>query len=655
MRPVRRLLQNQCPAIALLRDGRIGVIERIDGRGRADISLIPEEGLPASEQVHLSRLAARIDRILLVSPSSDATLDDDLALSRLLSSRVLAGNARLYAHAVAATVAVNLLGLAIPLFTMNVYDRVLPNNAMTTLFALAIGAGLAALFDLALRTLRGYLIDVASRRSDILVSTGVFARVLGARLTARGRAVGVSTNTLRETETLREFNTSLTLAALGDLPFGLLYVVIMAALGGSLVLVPIVTIPVVLAIVLLIQLPLGRLAAKASERGAARNAVLVELLSGLETIKALGAEGWAAARHERSTVDQLRQGTAIRLCSAIGMQTVSLGQAAATIAVVVLGVPMVAAGDITAGALMASVMLLSRAMQPVSQVVALATRLHQIRQARAALKPVLEAVQERPGNCRLIVKPVLDGAIEFESVDFAYVASDPPVLAGVTFKVRPGERVGILGAIGSGKSTILKLAIRLHEPTVGRALIDGIGLAGLDPAALRLQCGYLGQDAVLFRGTIRENIVMHRPGASDSELIAAATAAGALEWIARQGRGFDTELGERGEGLSGGQKRSLALARALLGRPRLLLLDEPTSEMDGRSEQLVIERLKPLLADRTLLLVTHKHATLELVDRVLVLAAGRIVSDGPKERVLGQLAAGTSQRLAAVRLAGGST
>jgi ATP-binding cassette subfamily C protein LapB len=646
---VRRLQPSHCPAIVLMRDGSVAVLERFGRRGRVHIVAMGAEGEGRREEIAPGALAPRVERILLVRPARDEARDDELALSHLLSARVLAGNARLYAHAIAATVAVNLLGLAIPLFTMNVYDRVLPNNATTTLIALAAGAALAALFDLLLRTLRGYLIDVASRRSDIVTSTDLFGRVLGARLAAQGRPVGISTNTLRETETLREFNTSLTLATLGDLPFGLLFVVIMAVLAGPLALVPVIAFPVVLGVVLLIQLPLGRLARQGFERGAVKNAVLVELLSGLETIKALGAEGWAAGRHEGSAAEQLRLGAGIRLCSALGMNVVSLGQAAATIAIVVMGVPMVAGGDITAGALMASVMLLSRAMQPVSQVVALATRLHQIREAKAALKPLIEAPQERPAGAHLIVKPQIEGAIDFEGVTFGYAPDERPVLKDLSFAVAPGERIGILGAIGSGKSTILKLALKLYEPTGGRILIDRIGLAGLDPAALRMDCGYLGQDAALFRGTIRENITMHRAGASDGAVIEAARAAGALDWIARLGRGFDMMLGEGGQGLSGGQKRSLALARALLGMPRLLLLDEPTSEMDGRSEQLVIDRLKPRVAGRTLLIVTHKHATLELVDRVIVLADGQIAMDGPKEQVLAAGLAGAARRTAATQ------
>ena len=589
-------------------------------------------------------------------PAADAhapvDAKDDAEVNALLSRRIVLGNRALYGQAIAATIALNILALAVPLFTMNVYDRVLPNNAQTTLIALAAGSAIAALFEIALKTLRASLIDVASRRADLVLSMRVFSRVLGAKLAPRAQSVGVQANTLREIETIRDFNTSVTLTALGDLPFGLLFLTMIAIIGGPLVIVPLIVIPIVLALVIVLQIPLLRMHDISFRHMAQKSAVLVETLTGLETLKGIGAEGWAASKWEKAVADQLRMSTAMRFLAGLGMNVVALGTSVATIAMIVLGVTLVGDRVITAGAVMGAMMLLGRAMGPVAQVAALLGKLHSVKLSKQALAGVMLAPQERAAHAIMLAPPTLKGGIAFEDVTFGYDPGSAPALQSVSFNIKPGERVGILGTIGSGKSTLLKLATKLHEPQTGRVLIDGLGLAGLDPAVLRARLGLLGQNSILFKGTVRENMQMHRPGASDADLIDAAEAAGAFAWIGRLPKGFDTPLGERGAGLSGGQQRSLALARALLGSPRMLLLDEPTSEMDGRSEQLVIERLSAALGDRTLLLVTHKYPMLALIDRLIVIDGGRIHHDGPKAAVLAALAGRSEKANAVPRKAG---
>ena len=541
-----------------------------------------------------------------------------------------------------------MIALAVPLFTMNVYDRVLPNNAQSTLWALGIGAIIAVLFELLLRTLRGSLIDVASRRADLVLSMRVYGRVLGAKLVAQAPSVGSQANTLREIETIRDFNTSVTLAALGDLPFALLFLGMIAVIGGPLVFVPLVGVPLILAAVFLLQIPQEKLHATTFRQMAQKSSVLVETLAGIETIKASGAESWAAGKWERAVADHLRLSTSMRLLGGLGMSLVSFGTAVTTIVMVMLGVGLVAQGAITAGALMASMMLLGRAMGPVSQVAALAGKLQSVKLARDALQQVMAAPQERPVGSALIARSELKGRIRLEDVSFKYAEDAGPALQSISFHIEKGEHVAILGVIGSGKSTLLKLVAKLHEPQAGRVLVDGLALSGLDPHALRHRIGYLAQDSLLFRGNIRENILMHRPLAGDDQLMAAAEDSGALAWISRLPQGFDTVLGERGAGLSGGQKRSLCLARALVGAPALLLLDEPTSEMDGRTEQAILARLQRVAEKRTLLLVTHKHTLLPLVDRLIVLDRGRVYLDGPKAEVLQKLEAQSrSGRLAA--------
>jgi ATP-binding cassette subfamily C protein LapB len=631
----RGLTSARCPAIAVGRSGEAWVVQSVAADGAF---LLVKPG-STSPPLVCSRAARKQDRMALLAfrPQSPAWRHDRADPDQLLSRRAVLGNRALYGQAIVATVALNLLALAVPLFTMNVYDRVLPNNAQSTLWALGIGAMIAILFEFVIRTLRASLIDVASRRADLVLSMRVFSRLLGAKLAVQPPSVGVQANTLREIETIRDFNTSVTLTALGDLPFALLFLGMIAVIGGPLVLVPLVAAPLAIALVFVLQIPLERLHATTFRQMAQKTAVLVETLTGLETLKASAAESWAAGKWEHAVADQLRLSTVMRFLAGLGMSLVSLTTALTTIVMVMLGVGYVADGTITAGGLIASMMLLSRAMGPLAQIAALAGRMHSVKLARQALKAVVEAPQERPVAQALIARPSLDGAIAFEDVTFRYGPDAAPALHSVSFRIGPGEHVGILGVIGSGKSTLLKLITKLYEPDQGRIVVDGLALSGLDPAALRHRIAYLGQDGVLFRGSIRENILLHCPGASDAELLAAAEAAGAMAWITQLPLGFDTQLGERGQGLSGGQRRSLALARALAGAPPVILLDEPTSEMDGRTEQIIIERLRTFSAGRTMLLVTHKHTLLPLVDRLIIMDRGRVHLDGSKAEVLEKL------------------
>ncbi|MFO1170789.1 MAG: type I secretion system permease/ATPase [Hyphomicrobiaceae bacterium] len=633
----RALAPAQCPAIATSPDGDAWIVAGVPKPGT--LSIRPSTGDGKTFDVAASELKARGVHILSLRPVAAEVAEAADAATRLLSPQVVIANRALYGQAIIATLALNLIALAVPLFTMNVYDRVLPNNAQSTLWALGVGAIVAVVFEFILRTLRGSLIDVASRRADLVLSMRVYGRVLGAKLLPQAASVGSQANTLREIETIREFSTSVTLAALGDLPFALVFLGMIAVIGGPLVFVPLIAVPVILAAVLLLQLPQEKLHATTFRQMAQKSSVLVETLTGLETIKAAGAESWAAGKWERAVADHLRLSTAMRLLGGLGMSIVGLGTALTTIVMVMIGVGLVAQGAVTAGALMASMMLLGRAMGPVSQVAALAGRLHSVKLARSALQSVMTTPQERPVATAMIARSQLKGSILLEDVTFKYAEDAAPALQSVNLRIEPGERIAVLGVIGSGKSTLLKLLAKLYEPQSGRILIDGLALSGLDPYALRHRLGYLAQDSLLFRGNVRENIVMHRPLASDDTLMAAAEDSGALAWISRLPQGFDTALGERGAGLSGGQKRSLCLARALLGAPPVLLLDEPTSEMDGRTEQAILERLSRVAQSRTLVLVTHKHTLLPIVDRLIVLDRGRVYLDGPKAEVLQKLEA----------------
>lgn len=551
---------------------------------------------------------------------------------------------RIYAEAIVATLAINLLALAMPLFSMNVYDRVLPNQAADTLWALSIGVFLALCFDFALKQLRALAIDAASRRGDVILANLIYARLLGARMSAKPAAVGVRANTLREFETLREFLNSATLTTFGDLPFLVVFLIVMSVVAGPLALVAIVSVPLVLAVAWATQRAVGKAVEAAMRDSALKSAVVVETLVGLESIKAAGAESWAALRWESAVAESIRTGQRIRNITNLGINTVQWLQSLVQLVIVMVGFYMVAAGSLTIGALIAATILSGRALQPVGAAAMLIARLNQTRLAFRQIDELVRAEQERPAKADLVSKERFDGRIALESVTLGYERDGPPALSGVSFELAPGERVAMVGAVGSGKSSALRLIQGHFAPTDGRVLVDGLPVGSIDPAILRRAVALLPQAPELFRGTIRSNIALAHQGASDAAVIAAAEAAGALSFIQRLPKGFDSAIGERGAGLSGGQRQLVALARALMGSPSVLLLDEPTSDMDGRTEAQVIERLGRYVRGKTLVFVTHRPALLELADRIIVFEAGRVFLDGPKAEVLDKLRKVTEQR-----------
>ncbi len=636
------------PVLALATDGSVDIVwaAQRGADGAITTLTMSEPGAPAA-RVELALSEVQRDAsggVILLKPLSEAALSRDGGRRHDWFFDVFRSSRQIYGEAIAATLVINLLALAMPLFTMNIYDRVLPNAAADTLWALSIGVVLATLFDLALKTLRGLFVDTASRRADVILANYIYSRLLGARLPNKPASTGVRANTLREFESLREFFNSATLTTFGDLPFLVLFLIVMAVVAGPLALIAVVAMPLIIGLGWMTQRRLARLTQSSFSETAQKNAVIVETLVGLETIKAAGAESAAAARWEQAVADQIRSSFEIRHQSNLSLQLVQTSQSLIQVAMIVVGFYLVAAGQMTTGALIAATMLAGRALGPVGAVAGLLTRLHQARIAYASICEIVHATQERTDTSSFATKDKFDGAITFEGVSFVYDTDAAPALRDVSIDIKAGERVGFIGGIGSGKTTLLKLVPALHLASSGRVLVDGLAVGQIDPALLRCHASLMLQGAELFQGTIRSNITMADPGASEAAVMRAAHVAGALDWIARLPKGLDTPVRERGAGLSGGQRQGVALARVLLRKPQMLLLDEPTSDMDGRTEQAVIERLAQAFKGHTLLLVTHRPALLDLVDRLIVLDQGAKILDGPKAEVMAALKAKTEER-----------
>jgi ATP-binding cassette subfamily C protein LapB len=432
-------------------------------------------------------------------------------------------------------------------------------------------------------------------------------------------------------------------------PFLVVFLVMIFVIAGNLGWIALTAVPVVLVIGWMTQKTLTKLSEDSFREAAQKNAVAVETLVGLDSIKAAGAESWAASKWEQAVSAQIRSSHQIRQISNLGINSIFAIQTLTQIAMVVAGFYMVAAGNLTTGALIAATMLAGRALQPLGQVAMLITRLHQTQLAYRAINDIVMQTQERPEGRALLTRVVVTGAIACERLTYRYDVDAPACLDNVSFEVNAGERIGLVGAIGSGKTTLLKMIQAVHLPTEGRVVVDGVPVHQIDPAVLRSSIGLALQGADLFHGTIRSNIALADPGAPDEDVLWAARAAGALDWILRLPKGFETPVRERGAGLSGGQRQSVALARALFKRPKILLLDEPTSDMDLGTEQHVVQSLHAALPGRTLIAVSHRPAVLALVDRLVVMDGGRVLLDGPKDEVMRKLEAMTAERTAKAR------
>ena len=546
-------------------------------------------------------------------------------------------NRGLFAQAAMAAVLINIFAMATALFSMAVYNKVVPNNATQSMVALVIGVSFVIVFDFVLRTLRGIFVDTAGQNIDRQLGAALFDRLLGMKLADRRGANGAFAGLLREFETLREFFASATVVALVDVPFVLLYVAMIAIIAPPLAIVVLVAVPVIIGVAAGAQPLLGRLSQASLAEGLNKQGVMVETIGGLETVKSslagpLLARRWRAAVSHHAAIS-LRQ----RCIAAIAINVAASMQTITYVATLTLGVALIAQGQLSMGALVAASMLSGRAVAPLGQVAALLSRLSQTMSSYRALDRVMTTAGEA-GDTAPLRRPRLDGRIAFRDVSFRYPGSTALALDRVSFSIEPGERVAIIGRVGSGKSTIARLILGLFTPENGAIVIDDADVRQLHPDDLRANIGSVLQDVVLLSGSIRDNIALGDPAVDDAMVLRAARLSGAHDFIGQLSGGYDVTLADRGEGLSGGQRQAIAIARALVRRRPMLVFDEPTSAMDTASEKALITRLEAELAGRTMVIVTHRQSMLRLATRVILLDGGRIVAQGPRDDVLQSLA-----------------
>ncbi|WP_188035596.1 type I secretion system permease/ATPase [Pseudomonas sp. EZ-C24] len=629
------------PVLLLLKDGRCAVLQRFGEDGRALILPSEAEGgeqwveREALEQAYAGdALFARPRHTLEnlrtpLMPRVDAWFRDTLRHSRWL-----------YSDALLASLLINLLGLMVPLFVMQTYDRVVPNQAVSTLWVLVAGLFIGTAFEMVLRMVRAHLLDQAGKKTDLILSATLFERITGMSMKARPATIGGFAQSIHDFQGLREFLTAVTLTSIIDLPFVALMLVVVGLLGGWLVVIPLIAFPLAVGFALIIQIRLRDTVEKSLSLGAVRQALLIETLGGLETLKANGAESERQYHWEQTNGAIARLDAHARNLSSLASNGTLFIQQFCGMATIVAGVYSIIAGNLSVGALVATYMLGSRVLAPLGQIAGLITRYQQAQLTMRSTDALMALPQERQAEQQALEHTSLKGGVAVSHVSFRYPGQTAAALNDVNLTLQPGERIGIVGRSGSGKSTLGRLLMGFYHPDEGQVLLDNLDLRQLDIADLRSQIGYVAHDLPLLAGSLRDNLTLGARHVSDARMLEVAELTGVTELARQHPQGFDRPVGERGQLLSGGQRQAVLLARALLLEPPILILDEPTSHMDNSSEEQLRQRLLDWVPGKTVLLVTHRTSMLSLVDRLLVLDNGKIVADGPKDAVIDALRKG---------------
>jgi ATP-binding cassette subfamily C protein LapB len=642
-KPLNAIRSEFVPAVLLLEEESACLLIGWDASKKFARVILPELG-DAEIRMPIEELASRYSGYAIVAKPKFMFDERAPAVGKVRLRHwfwgTLAENSRIYRDIMVAAFLINIFALAMPIFTMNVYDRIVPNRSLETLWVMVLGVILVITADFILRTMRGYFLDWASHRMDTKLSSRIMEQVLGIRLELRPTSIGSFSSSLRSFETVRDFITSATITTVIDIPFAMIFVIVMAWISWSMVIPVLAGAVVMLIYSLSVQTKMHELSETMYRAGSIRNATLIESLMALETVKALGVEGQMQRKWEKSANYLTEVSGKLKLLSASINNGASGIQQVVTVLLVLLGVNLVINGELTMGGLIACTMLSGRALAPISQAAALMTQYHNATTSLTSLDEIMNRPVERPADSKFLSRQAFAGDIEFRDVGFSYPGSDVDAIRNVSFRIKAGEHIAILGRMGSGKTTLHKLILGLYQPTEGAILIDGIDSRQIDPAELRRCVGYVQQETNLFYGTMRDNITIAAPHADDALILSAARIGGIDEFINTHPKGFDMLVGERGETLSGGQKQGVGIARAVITNPSIILLDEPTSAMDHSGEELVKKRLMELAVGKTLLVITHRSSLFDLVDRIIVIDGGKIVADGGKEQVIDALRTG---------------
>ena len=647
--PIARKLsgwaERQLPAILELHDERAAVLLEL----RDGDALIYAPGLADPMWVALRELeAAFTGRAVVVEadPTRERESErpwDKTKRTHWFWSEVWKVRGQFWPVLLAALV-VNLLALAVPLFTMNVYDRVIPNKAIPTLWVLALGVALALAFDFVLRIARSQLIDEIGRKLDAKFSQKLFEKVMNLPMAERQGSTGAFARRVSEYENVRDFFASTTVVLVVDISFLVIFLILITVLAGWLVLVPLIGMALMLFAGVMLQKGMGRAALDAQADSSLQHSILVESIAGIETLKAARAEGQMLSRWRRYATMTAATQERMRRLTAIAVNLASVSQQFISVGLLIGGFYRFNAGEMSMGAIIAIVMLAGRALAPIGQFAFLITRSRQATTTLDSLQKMMEAGDERQSAARSIVPEIRSGTIELSHVDFRYPGAARDSLSDLNLTIKPGERIGIIGRVASGKSTLGRVLCGLYAPGEGTMTIDSLDSRQYHPHQIRESFRFVGQDAELFSGTVRDNLMLGAAQADDAQLVDAVVRAGADIFLSRDAAGFDLQVGERGSRLSGGQRSLLVLARALVSPSKLLFLDEPTGAMDTQTELYFIDHLKTALAsDQTLVVSTHRHHMLSIVDRLIVIDGGRIIADGPRQAVLAHLTAATKQ------------
>lgn len=634
------------PVVLMLHNEEAAVVVRIEGVGCNRIYFLRQiDGL--EQQLSHDELASLyLGYCWFIKPKVTADNRSDLPEYHLPKSwfwKVIWRFKGYYYQVILATFIINFLALVSSLYVMNVYDRVIPNQAYETLWVLSIGVMLAILFEFLAKMIRGHLTDIAGKKADLIISSAIFRRMMALRLADRPASAGSYANNLREFESVREFMTSASLLVLVDLPFLLLFITVIFIVGGKLAIVPAIIIPIIIIVGFIVQRPLSRYINESMKESSQRQGLAVEALEGIETLKTNNATGWAQQRWDTYTAKTSASSIKVKDTANFMINFSVAMQQLNTVFLVLFGTYLIhnenTAERITMGALIAAVILSGRALSPLAQVAGLATRFQQAKLALEGLNNIIERPIERVPERKYISPSNIQGNITFENTCFQYQEDGKPAVSNLNLQIRAGEKIGILGRIGSGKSTMLKLASGLYDGSTGNVMLDNIDMRQIDPNFLRSQILLLGQSPRLFLGTLRENMDLARSDgySSDQELLEALQRFGLDKIIRSHPKGLDMPLGEDGLGLSGGQKQIIALARMTLRNPRIVLLDEPTTGLDQATERMSLQAISQWAQDKTLLVVTHRPQVLQIVNRIIVMDEGKVVMDGPRDLVLQRL------------------